>query len=804
MNFLKIFYCSLLLILLSSFLWAQERAVNKKEQRFILSSTVPSGFYNKSISLLLETNRKDALIYYSTDGSIPSKKSEKYSGPLYFSKTVNLQAIAIDKKGKKSELLTRIYLIAEPNTNFPIINLTVNPSALFDNRSGLFKKGNNASSEHPYYGANYYSKREIPCYMEFIESPDTSGKRALVFSGKLGFSIFGGVSRVFPQKSIALYARSNYGPSYITHQVFPELKYQKYKRLVLRNSGSDYGETHFRDAFITSMGKQMGLDVQAYRPALVYINGRYWGILNIREKLSKFYFEQHYDIGRDSIDLLENRFYEKAGSRKHYQKMQAFMGKNDLSVQENFDKVAQMMDVDNFMEYQIIQIYIDNQDAGGNVKFWRPQKPDGKWRWVLFDTDFGFGHYSKGGYKFNTLKMFTASDGPVWPCPPWSTFNLRMLLKNEDFKTKFISRFCDRLNSTFEGRAVIARIDSMAARIKPELPRHWKRWELNPKDWEFRVNQMKEFALKRPAFMRYFLQKMFPEIGEEVQVFIDIDGAGKIILNEVVDIKKAFKGYYFQNLRIELKAEPYFDNLFSHWEINGQKAGNNRRLELGFDSEKINIKAVFVKGISKDVNKMIINEISCRDSNSGDWIEFYNNSNTDLNVKGWTVIDESKNSFVFPDVVIPAKDYLVVCKEEEKFRKMFPDKINFIGKLGFGLGAKRDRIEVYDGLGLPIDSVSYNVGASKDSVFLSLALRDFESDNSNFKRNWKYDKKGGSPGKINPQYLQWTNQSKSASDDGTDLNRYMKTVWAALYFFVGAIVFSLIILLFRKQYFKKN
>src|SRR5690606_38078557 len=133
---------------------------------------------------------------------------------------------------------------------------------------------------------------------------------------------------------------------------------------------------------------------------------------------------------------------------------------------------------------------------------------------------------------FNSLQFHTASNGPVWPNPPWSTFNLRMLLKNEDFKTRFVTRFCDRMNTVFRPDYVIARIDSMVHVIAPEMPRHWARWGLTPSHWTEKIEKMRVFAAKRPEYMRKFLQDKFPEIGSPVRLLVTIEKGGHLMLND--------------------------------------------------------------------------------------------------------------------------------------------------------------------------------------------------------------------------------------------------------------------------------
>ena len=181
---------------------------------------------------------------------------------------------------------------------------------------------------------------------------------------------------------------------------------------------------------MTSLVEDWDLEIQDSRPSHVYINGKYWGIYNIREKVNRFFLQEHTDVDIDSLDLMEHRMSLKRGNAIHYQKMLKFMRENDLSDPANYAYLNSLMEVNNFMDYKIAQIFFDNQDAGGNIKFWRPQTPSGKWRWILYDTDWGFGLHNDKAYKNNSLAFHTKEGGPAWPNPEWSTFILRKLFKN--------------------------------------------------------------------------------------------------------------------------------------------------------------------------------------------------------------------------------------------------------------------------------------------------------------------------------------------------------------------------------------
>lgn len=736
-------------IFLCCFTWIASQA--QVGDTIILKASPEAGFIKKPTAIKLSTNIPEANIYYTTDGTPPSSASKRYLKPIIVDSTMVIQAVAF-YEGNRSATEINTYLLNEDTTHLPIACITIRPEVLFDRVKGLFFAGPRASKKFPHKGANYYSNKEHFSHLEIFETK----KKERVFKGFLGFRIFGGMSRIFPQKSMAFYARkSRYKTKRINYKIFPDKDIKKFKRIVLRNSGSDFGETHFRDAFITSLGREMGLETQAYRPTLVFINGKYWGLYNFREKLTRHYLADNFGYHKDSVDLVEHRKSVQAGSRRHYDRMRMYMRDHNLAVQEHYDSVARMMDVENFMEYEILQIFIDNQDAGGNIKFWRPQIPDGKWRWILFDTDFGYGHYGRYGYKFNSLAFHTKPDGPIWPNPPWSTLNLRSLLQNKGFRDAFVSRFADRMNSTFDSTYVINRIDKMANHIRPALPRHWERWKsfkgMGEKRWTKEVDRMKEFARKRAGFMRQFLREMFPNIGQNVHLNIGIRGKGEVKLNEVISIKDTFHGIYFQNLPVQVYARPSFGTQFSYWELDGERI-NDRFQNIRFSDTLHTLIAVFEKGEHPQAKQIIINEISFRDSNSGDWIEFFNSSEEAIELEGWKLMDKNGNTFVFPNISLAADSFLVVCKKKKHFAKSFPACKNYIGGL-FKLNKYKEDILLYAPNGDPVDSVGYRLDKKEDgNILLTLALKDFDADNSNIE-NWKIEKLEGSPTSVNPDYI---------------------------------------------------
>jgi hypothetical protein len=716
----------------------------------ILSASLPSGLYaGVGKTLTLSSNCAQCQIFYTLDGSLPNQGSQKFAMPIRIDSNAVVMAVAYSNDGRKSKPLGLTYIFNEP-TAYPVVSLIIDPQQLFSS-SGLFVRGPRASNRFPYKGANWNSDRQVFAYMDFFETDKT-----LAYSAPCMFKVFGGFSRMLPQKSISLEAVDSLGVKRFKYQFFPDRAVKSFKNIVLRNSGSDFGGTHLRDGFITSLGYEMGLEVQAFRPSVVYINGKYWGIYNIREKLTRNYLASHFGVNKDSVDLMEHNGGRKAGKRQHYEAMRNYMKNNDLSIQKHFDYIATQMDVENFIDYQIVQIFIDNQDAGGNIKYWRPQRPDGRWRWILFDTDFGFGHYGTG-FRFNALAFHLEPNGPNWPNPPWSTLNLRMLLLNAGCRDFFVTRFMDRMNTVLSPKHTVERLDSMTAYLLPEIPRHWARWDLEEKRWRGEIKKMREFGQERPAYVRQHLRQMFPHVGREVKLRVEVVGAAAVQLNKVVNIEsQPFEGIYFQNLPLKLEAKTGFFAQFSHWEVMGKRV-EGTSLEVNFKKDTfLLVRAIFTEGRHPLAQSVVINEIAAADSAAGDWVELYNPSSDDINLHKWQLQDAAGNSFTFPEITLPANGYLVVAQNLKQFKAAYPDCPTTVGDFGFGLDKRKDKVLLFDDKQKPVDSVGYDLPkadkADKNNRVI-IALRDHRDRTSNAE-NWHLEKELGSPALPNPVHIQ--------------------------------------------------
>lgn len=734
------------------------------------------GFYSDKIRIDLLTS--DAEVYFTLDGTLPQRISaHRYRTSFTIDKTTVVRAVAY-RNGIKGTPVSHTYFIDEPKTDFPIVSLAVTPALLFDVENGLFMEGNNAvDSLWRKPGANFWSKKEFAVNTEFYE-PDS----ICYFRAQTGLRLFGGMSRLFPQKSLTVVARSRYGRKRIKHEIFGRAGLKKYKFLVLRNSGSDFGKSHFRDAFMTGLLDDWDLEKQESRPAHVYLNGEYWGIYNIREKINRYFLNGHFPVDKDSVDIIEHRLSRKRGSSKHYVRTLKFMLDHDMSEPENYAYVASRLDLENFTDYQIAQIFFDNQDAGGNIKFWRPQTTDGKWRWILYDTDWGFGLHDAKAYRNNSLEFHTKPDGESWPNPAWSTFILRKMLENSEFKRAFINRFCDRLNTTFTAENIDAEIDKHQNRLEPEMQRHLRRWNIGEKTWRRNIEVMRTFGEKRQAYVREHLREKFA-LSQLNLVKISATEGGKVILNDNIKIKddKKFSGWYFSDVPVTVEAKPRLGYRFVGW-LGIEEFADERDLTLKLTEKTTNLRAVFEKYDHPLAGKVIINEVNCNNKKAGDWVEIYNYSDVGVNLQDWTFTD-SKHKFRLPKISLPARDYVILCQNEMKFAAAYPQAYRFVGDTGFGLSKREETLALFDPQGAWVDSVAY-VLPPTDSVFtFNLLLPHLDNGDQ---ENWESLNGYGTPCSANPYYVESTIQAE-------------RERWLQIGGATGVIMLCVLLLFFRNQ-----
>jgi len=480
-------------------------------------------------------------------------------------------------------VITRTFFIDEPR-NLPIVSLVTDPDHLFSDETGIYVEG---TAGVPGYCTsvphNVNQDWERPVNIEFFEQDGSIAMNQLA-----GAKIFGGCSRVrYPIKSLGFYARKEYGNSSFKYRLFPDKPNKRYETFVLRAAADDQPFTLFRDGLTQMLVKDViDVDVQAYRPVVVYINGAYWGIHNVREKINEHYPEDNYGVNSDSVDVLkrnpEQDWNVMAGSADHYNAMMQYLRDNDITRDVHYEYMKTRMDMDEYINYQIIQIFFGGRDwPGNNIKFWRSREaPYNRWRWVLYDLDHMFKEYFS-----DIMDEATEVDcGCTWPNPPWSTYLFRRLLENENFRHEFTQRFALYTKTHFSRERIHKFINKMEAVLAPEIPRHAERWggqRTNLPDntwvapifssmaeWQQNVQVIRDFTDTRHEMALKHLNDYFGTSGY-VGLKANIEPAGSAYLASAgMEIRDSTTQLDFlTGESISVWAEAYPGYLFSQWEI---------------------------------------------------------------------------------------------------------------------------------------------------------------------------------------------------------------------------------------------
>jgi hypothetical protein len=711
--------------------------------------SLKGGYYPGGINLQLSTTHNSDSIFYTTDGSEPTVNSYRYLSAIPVSGNMVIRAASVNSSFLPGPVITNTYVTSRHS--IPVVCLSTDPANLWDYYSGIYVPGPNASPDFPYFGANFWMDWERKAHMELY---DTDGNKQI--DQDIGIKIYGGWSRGYPQKSLALFARSEYGKGSFEYKVFRDKPIEKFESLVLRNAGNDWNQSGMRDGLTSTLINDMSVDRQAFQPTVVYINGEYWGILNMREKINTNYIAENHFVDPENVNLLEYDGAVIDGTNSGYTVLKDFLNQNSLESDQNYNYVCSLIDLNNYIQYQLTEIYINNKDwPGNNIKFWTANDPGNKWRWIIFDTDFGYSIWEEAAYTYNTLAFALETNGPDWPNPPWSTLLFRRMISNEEFRNEFATQYADRLNRNFLPERVSFVIDSIKNIYLPEIRDHLDRWQLNYDNWQYNYDLIKKYGNYRPDYARNHLASVL-NLGQVLKIRIRIDdpGTGTVKVNTIFPYKYPFDGYYFKDLPISLKAVPAAGYKFVKWRM-GALESNSASIKYDM-KEPEDFVAVFEPATSND-NIIVINEInyiSPPEKDTRDWVELYNAGNSTINLNDWIISDDDMESgFRIPsDFELAPGMYYVICRDLAAFRQFWPSISGVTGDMDFGLSSSGDNVYLYDPDGNLVDFVSYRTSApwpeTASITFSSIELIDPFADNTDGS-NWKSGVVGGTPGGLN-------------------------------------------------------
>lgn len=711
--------------------------------------SVASGFYNGNVEVSIANMEPGDTIRYSLDGGWISDTSEIFPEYISIDSTSVLRAQVYKSGFLPGNVSSNSYFI-NLNTELTVMSISLNPHDLWDWEEGIYVMGPNASSIYPYKGANFWMDWEKPSHIEFFDKNQNLG-----FELDADIMIHGGFSRANPMKSLRIITGGKYDQSEINYKVFEDKDIYKFNRLVLRNSGQDFNVTHFRDALMHKIVQQKtDIHIQDYEPAVVLLNGEYWGIHNIREKIDRFYVSDNFGIHEDSTEVIRENHKIIEGDFYHYVKMIDYV-KNVPTVDSIvYDSISKLVKISNYTDYFIAEMYYVNSDGWPrhNTKYWRAVNDTARWHYILTDTDFALGLYSQP-YKNELYRVLHANI--QWADNHWI---LRRLMENDDYERYFINRSADMFNTMLLTSNVIQNVQLFKDRLSPEMDRHMTRWESSYGAWEANVNEVLEFVEDRLGYVwQHYIDEF--ELDTLVTIGLDVDSIihGTIKINTIIPDSLPWQGIYFDGNPVDISAIADSGYLFSHWSANQSLSGIDTlfpQLNLNVDTNDI-FKAYFViDTLVPDTPLIVFNEINYRSVDTldaDDWVELWNVDTVSIDLSQWVFKDGiDDHEFIIPNqTIIDTGQFLVLCQDTGKFKNIYTNVQNIIGPFGFGLAHEGEELRLFDNTGMLVVSTLYSNQepwpTDADGTGKTIELFDPYGD-LNDGNNWFSGCFGGSPG----------------------------------------------------------
>ncbi len=631
--------------------------------------SLPGGYYDHDLQLELGAPDPHASVIFTLDGRAPTYMvGAVYTQPIRLSAaTPNVTVVrarVARPDGEMGEVVSASYFMGVSAT-LPIMSLIVEPDDLWGAESGIF--------------ANFTKKGvewERPVDVTYVDVDRRSG-----FHLPSGLRVLGGYSRYFGKKSLQLYFRQEYGASRLEYPLFADSEVRSFKRLVLHGGGQDWhvyrptNWTMMRNQLASRLAFQVGAFATHSRPVLLFINGELWGIYQIREHMDRYFLADQY--GFKSTDFLETpelpgQRLVIAGDDEYWDHLTRFVETHDLADPANYAYVQTQVDIPAFIDYYVLQIYAANIDwPHHNVHQFRPRVQGGRWRWLFWDSDHGFGMYMRSYVSTNMMKRLLDSDDPE--TKGRDVLLIRKLLENEGFRGRFLSRAADLLNTVLASESVVRHIDVLAAELAPDMAYEAERWT-STTDWGANIQEMREFARERPGYVRQHMVNRF-DLGGVVRLSINppASGEGGVAVNGWLVPGLGWGGEYFVGVPVEVMAAPEAGYRFAGWlpaelpqsavitlTLSAPLTLTPRFERVG--SEEARAGDVVIAGYHIDEEGEI----------EGDWFELEVRRGGGIDLRGWRVTDNDgkaasdEGSLVFGEALgwVPQGTRIVVVASE--------------------------------------------------------------------------------------------------------------------------------------------
>ncbi|MBQ3768438.1 MAG: CotH kinase family protein [Prevotella sp.] len=579
---------------------------------------VTSGDASFQLELSLpEGAPEGTVIRYTTDGSEPTSKSTKYTNPINIGKTKVIRAKLFCDGWLSPMSSAQSYIFHPREITLPIFSVQTNDKYLNDKEIGLFANNNSKEDKKTHDWRR-------PVMIEFF--PVGSDNSAFNQLGET--RIQGGQSRSNALKSMVFYANKRFDPDYkrYSYEFFPDQKpgITEFKSFSLRDGGNDFGDLYFRDLIIQrTMAGHVDLDWQAGHSAVLYINGEYMGMLNIRERSNEDNIYSNYN-GLEDIDMVEIS-HEKVDNVDQF--LEEFKGSEDETFYNAFKafysekghtkaEYEQWMDVSEYLNIMIMNLFYGNIDfPGNNIVFWRPNDDDTEsglpkiWRFIVKDTDFGLGLYGRQN-NYNTIDLlYNPANYPNdnWAFTEPATRLIKNMLEDKDILDLFIDKCCVYMGDFMNGKGTGETIDLIKAESMEEFVAHrdkynpgWGWWPVdNRSEIENKFNAAKQWAEGRPNNFYNHIGKKW-NLGTAFPVTINkgvADVPEDVTVNGIKLSEGVFDGKLFPNRQLTITATAPEGKTIAGWKVTTTPASGSKKTE-NYDGDELVLTPASCKSMS--------------------------------------------------------------------------------------------------------------------------------------------------------------------------------------------------------------
>jgi len=531
------------------------------------AATQPSGWYDSPLPVQIQNPSSEQIVRYTTNGDYPTENDPIFPAVgLEFESSTVLSLRAWDNNGNSipSEVNDFTYIIDEFTPQVPTFSIVTDEDHLWDWNTGIYVDGPNAGNDYPYFGANFWQPWSRFSRLEYFDANGTSQLKE-----QLDLEIHGGWSRAEPQRSFRLDFRGEYTGNF-DYPIFDDVpEISSFNNLNLRNGGQHSWATKLQDAMYSRMARKTNILAGNWRPAILYLNGEFWGLYGVRQKGDEHFIANEYGVDKDDVDLISPTAVLNGSDQDFLTGANALLAASPFST-SFLTAFESLFDVKNYIDYFVFETYAQNTDWLGlawglnNIKTFRAA-PDQPWRYLMYDTDAGFGFF---GANVNDNFIDWARN-PNFPSVHSNLFD--KILLNNAFRLRFINRYADLINTLFISSNFDAAVSETVSMMSATMPHHIDRWNSpgSYSDWINAIGNLTNYNANRVNTARTHLMNSFG-LPQDHNCTLDVfpPPAGNVRVNTITPGPLPWEGIYFEECPIELEAIATEGWMFDSWDNN--------------------------------------------------------------------------------------------------------------------------------------------------------------------------------------------------------------------------------------------